>query len=211
MGRAVPAVVSPLLRIAPHGPLPDLADGDAVIFTSEAGVTAWAALGGGAVGRAWCVGVRTAAAAQTLGFEVAGVAETADALVALVAEPGPVVHLHGRFTRGDVVGRLQARGLRVSGHCIYDQVAQPLSDEALGVLGAEGAICVPLFSPRTAEILAKALPTSLRATLFVCAMSEAVAEAAADIRAADLRIAAAPTGDAMRKEVANCLTSRHVT
>lgn len=211
MGREVPAVVSPLLRIEPSGPLPDLADGDAVIFTSEAWVTALAALGGRAGSRAWCVGARTAEAAKTLGFEIDGMAETADALVEIVTEPGPVMHLHGRFTRGDVVGRLRAQGLRVSGHCIYDQVAQALSDEARRILGAKGAICVPLFSPRTAEIFAKALPTSLRATLFVCAMSEAVAEAAAGIQAADLRVAAAPTGEAMRKEVANCLTSRHVT
>lgn len=211
LGRAIPAVISPLLRIAPHGVLPDLGDVAGVIFTSEAGVAAWAALGGQARGRAWCVGARTAAAAQGMGFEIAGVAETADDLVQAVTEAGPLVHLHGRFTRGDVVERLRARGLQVAGHCLYDQVAQPLSDEAQTLLGQENAICVPLFSPRTAELLAEALPTSLSATLFVCVMSDAVAQAARGIPAKTLHIAASPTGDAMRKEVAKCLTTPHVT
>jgi len=211
MGQTVPAVMSPLLRIVPRGPFPALAEGTVVIFTSEAGVTAWQALGGENTGRAWCVGARTAAAATSLGFEVAGVAETANDLVEAITDPGPLVHLHGQFTRGDVVGRLQARGHRVTGHCLYEQVAQPLNDEARVVLGREGAICVPLFSPRTAEIFAENLPTSLRATLFLCAMSDAVAQVAGRIPGGNLRVAAAPTGDAMRKEVANCLTFRHVT
>jgi uroporphyrinogen-III synthase len=210
LGRDVPAVISPLLRIVPVGVAPDMAGAAAVIFTSQAGVEAFAALGGVASGAAWCVGDRTAQAARAEGFTVAGVAETAEALVAAVSGAGPLVHLHGKHTRGDVAERLRTRGVSVVAACVYDQVAQALSPQAEALLRAPGPVCVPLFSPRTAQLFHQALPSPLHATLFLCAMSPAVAEAAAGIPAEVLQIASAPTGSAMLKEVAKRLNAPHV-
>lgn len=210
LGRDVPAVISPLLRIAPVGVAPDVTGAEAVIFTSQAGVEAFTVLGGVAAGPAWCVGARTAQAARAAGFTVAGISETADALVAAVTGAGPLIHLHGKHTRGDVAERLRTRGFRVMACCVYDQVAQGLSPQGQALLRTPGPVCVPLFSPRTAEIFAGALPTPLHATLFLCAMSEAVAEAAAGIPAEVLQIVPAPTGSEMRKEVAKRLNAPHV-
>lgn len=212
LGHAVPTIVSPLLRVVPQGRAPDLHDAAGVIFTSQAGVAAFAHLGGRARGVAWCVGARTGAAAADLGFDVAGVAQDADGLVALVPpDGGPLIHLHGRFTRGDIVPRLQARGVTAVGACVYDQLAQPLQPTAIAALRGRGPICAPLFSPRTAELLAQALPSPVIAPVFAIVMSDAVGKALGASLGFSVQTAPTPTGSAMVEAVVNRLRGAQPT
>jgi uroporphyrinogen-III synthase len=195
-------VVSPLLDIVRLPLTQTLPKGGGVIFTSEAGVDAFGAGGRGAP--AWVVGARTGAAAARAGFDVRLVAQTADDLVAQFDGTGPVVHLHGRHTRGDIAGRLAARG--VTGCTIYDQVAAPLVPEARALLAGQGTVVIPLYSPRTADLLVRAVPAGASACLLVCALSDAVALAARPL-GGRCCTAAAPTGRAMLDLVAKCLAT----
>jgi uroporphyrinogen-III synthase len=147
--------LNPLMEIVPSGPPPELRDGDAIIFTSANGV---AAAGQGQGRAAWCVGERTCAAARAAGFSATVAGETADALVAHLAElrpAGRLVHLHGAHTRGDVAARLAGAGLSTVSRTVYDQVAVTPGPDLRAALGARRLIA-PLFSPRSATLLASA-------------------------------------------------------
>jgi uroporphyrinogen-III synthase len=148
-------VIAPLMEIVSTGGVPDLAAGDAVIFTSANGASR---AGQGNGRRAWCVGERTAAAAREAGYDACVAGRTADELVArlrAVRPAGRLVHLHGAHTRGDVVARLAADGLQVDGVAIYDQVAVP-PDAAFHAALAAAPVIAPLFSPRSAMLFAEA-------------------------------------------------------
>ena len=185
LGPAVRIVIAPLMRIEPHGPLPVLAPGDVPVFTSESGAEAFAALGGRCAGPAFAVGGRTAAAARRLGFApvVEGPGDGAGlaGLIVGTAAPGGtpdggarVWHLHGSHVASDVAALLRARGMRAEGAAIYDQVALPLSAAAQALLAGGAPVLVPVFSPRTARLLAGDLARA-RAPLGLAAISPAVA------------------------------------
>ena len=195
-GDAVDVILSPL--IAPVFPAVALPDGDfgAVILTSETGAQAAARLPG-VPHRAWCVGDRTAAAARALGFDASSAAGDADTLVtAIVAagESGPLLHLRGRDSRGDVAARLTAQAVPTAEVIVYAQEAQPLTDAARAVLAGHGPVIVPLFSPRTAQIFAATRPA---AALYIAALSPAVAAGLGDLPCRMLRCAAKPEAAAL--------------
>ncbi|MCK0169023.1 uroporphyrinogen-III synthase [Jannaschia sp. S6380] len=168
-------VISPLLRIVPVGRLPPAPE--AVLLTSANAVAVWRELGGPRGLPAWVVGYGTADLARAAGFELRGVAEDADGLARLVPDDAPpLVHLRGRVQRGDLPARLRGRGLSATDAVIYDQVARPLTAEARqAILG--GAVLAPLYSPRTAALLAEMCPPGGLANLRPIALSEAVAQA----------------------------------
>jgi uroporphyrinogen-III synthase len=172
------------------------------IFTSQAAVGA-AARAGLPPGPAFCVGARTAAAARAAGHDAEALGGDADGLVAaLLARclTGPLLHLHGRDTRGDVAARLTAGGLTTVGVAVYAQEPRPLTPAARRLLNGAAPVILPLFSPRTAEILS-AQARDVAAPLWIVAMSPAV-DAAAQVPAVLRRIAAAPTAGAMLEAVA---------
>ena len=186
--------ISPLLRIEGTGHVPPLSEG--VILTSGNAVRMLRGRSDLAGRPAWVVGARTARMAREAGFDVRAVAEDAAALVALVPDDAPpLVHLHGEVTRGDVAGRLRARGLQVAEAVIYRQVPVDLSASARALLLA-GPVLVPLYSPRSAALFARACPPAARATLRILALSDAVAQACP---AAPVAVSAAPDGEAMRE------------
>lgn len=204
-GERLRIISSPL--IAPRFLHPDLPDGAAgLVLTSETGVTATQRLqdrGAALPKRAFCVGDRTAAAARQAGFDAVSAGGDADALVAMILSlriTGPLLHLHGRDTRGDVAPRLTAGGVPTSGHVVYEQLPQPLSMDARAVLDTDGVVIVPLFSPRTASLFAATVPH--RATLWVAAMSPAVADAVAGLPVARIVTAARPDATAIRAAIA---------
>lgn len=179
-GDAIQVILSPL--ITPVFPPVTLPDGDfrAMILTSETGAQA-AARVPGVPRRAWCVGDRTAAAARALGFEALSAAGDAEALVAAIVaadEAGPLIHLRGRDSRGEVATRLTAAGLPTAEAIVYTQEAQPLSDPAHAVLQSDAPVIVPLFSPRTAQLFAATQP---KAPLYIAALSLAVAAGLGDL------------------------------
>jgi uroporphyrinogen-III synthase len=171
-------ILSPLLafRIL-DGPLPE-GPFAALIFTSAAGVLA--SHDRMAVGRAWCVGDRTAAAAREAGYTVQVAGGDAAALCqAIIAarEEGPLLHLHGRDVRGDVAARLTGAGIPTQAQAVYAQDPQPLTPEAAGLLSGAGPVLAPVLSPRTARLLvAERDRLALTAPLWFAALSSAVAE-----------------------------------
>jgi uroporphyrinogen-III synthase len=95
-------------------------------------------------------------------------------------KPQALIHLRGREARGDLAQRLSAAGVFTQERVVYAQDAQRLSDEAVSVLSGKAPVLVPLFSPRSAEILGTAWQgLATHAPLVVVAISQAVAEAAA--------------------------------
>lgn len=197
--RDVTVCISPLLRIVRTGVEPDLDGYRGAIFTSSNGVD-MAPRGEGRV--AVCVGDRTATAAQGQGWDVRQLAQTADALVALlVAAPveGPLLHIAGQHRRGDIAGRLNAAGLRTDEAIVYDQQLEPLTDAARALLAADRPVLVPLFSPRTAQQFMSG--TQDLGGVTIVAISEAVAAEVDHDRIGTMYIAQAPTSKAMQQAV----------
>ncbi|PTE22664.1 uroporphyrinogen-III synthase [Cereibacter changlensis] len=197
-GEGIRLVTSPLL--APLFLRPELPAGAAtLIFTSETGVEAFRRISAEqpqTAHSAWCVGERTAEAARAAGLSTRSADGDAEALVAQIlaaGEAGPLLHLRGAETRGEVAKQLTEEGIPATEAVVYDQRPQPLSDEALALLQGPEPVIAPLFSPRTAALLAGEL--RLRAPgapLWVAALSPAVAAAAAPLQPARSQTAAHP-------------------
>mgnify|MGYP005752537667 CR=1 FL=1 len=180
-----PAVIAPILRIEPvaHDGAA-LASAPGLVFTSAHAVPA---AGPGRGRPAICVGAGTGAAARAAGFAVTEGEGTATSLLPLIAAcPTPLIHPHGRHL---------ARALPVPGVVVYDQVPQPLTAEAAALLAGEGPVILPVFSPRSARLLAEAVG-HVRAPLWLVAISPA-ADAAFTAPAARRVLADAPSAEAM--------------
>jgi uroporphyrinogen-III synthase len=211
LGALVRPVIAPLM--APVFLPPDLPEGPfaAVIFTSATAITAVAGLD--LPKRAWCVGAQTAARASAAGFQAVSAEGDAAALVAAVlADPpdGRLLHMRGEEVRGDVAERLNSAGIETVSAIVYRQEPLALTPEAAKLLGANGGVIVPLFSPRSAVLLRQALPAGVRATLWLVAMSDAVAEAAEGLPQEALVIARRPDADAMLEAVERFAEMRRV-
>lgn len=167
--------IVPLQEIVGTGPVPELGDIRGLIFTSENAVRFFVA---GTATRnltAWCVGQRTAQAAAAAGMRVEVADGSADALVAQIqsASPAsPLLHLHGHHTRGDVAARLTVAGVPTRAAELYDQRAiNP--DPPIAELTRGRQVLAPLFSPRSAQLLAHHVAAEPIAWHFAC-LSEAV-------------------------------------
>lgn len=207
-GCTVPLTIAPILEIRPlpgalgAAPLaPDKVRG--VILTSANGVEAFAAQCD-LRPPAWCVGQSTARAAKAEGFDVCVTAVDADDLLRVMVATGtagPFLHACGRHVRGDLAQRLTLAGLPTDAVALYDQIARPLGSAAEALLQGGASVILPLFSPRSARLLAKATQRAA-APLHLVAISDAAARAWAEAedhaRAATLRCAARPDAEAMR-------------
>ncbi len=175
-------VVSPLMVTVFHTVTLPKEPLQGVILTSQTGAEAAGRLRTQLPDLAYCVGDRTAQVAREAGFRVQSAQGDAEALLALILreKPQALIHLRGREARGDLAQRLSAAGVFTQERVVYAQDAQPLSDEAVAVLSGKAPVLVPLFSPRSAEILGAAWQgLATHAPLVVVAISQAVAEAAA--------------------------------
>ena len=169
-----------------------------LIFTSENGVLAYAETNPDRNLPAYCVGQKTAQAGRRAGLVISAIAADAKALVQMVAaqkQPGPLLHLHGEHTAGDVAQCLNSAGTETEERIIYTQTPRDLTAQARSSLSSPGGVLLPLFSPRTArlfQIQAQAMEPDLR----VAALSQAVADSLAmPIRR--LEVAQRPDGPAM--------------
>jgi uroporphyrinogen-III synthase len=191
-------IVSQLIKIVPiKVTAPDV---DAVIFTSANGVDAAATMGLPAELAAWCVGGRTAQAAQQAGFAPITGPGDADGLVAhlISAHPaGTFAHIRGKHTRGDVCARMNAAGLHCQDVVAYDQQSCALSAQAHAALNADNPVVVPLFSPRTSAILSEQGP--YEAAMHVIALSNAVKKAIDPALNWDITVVSSPDGEAMKR------------
>lgn len=179
-GDRVQPVVTPLMEVRhiaaslPAGPF------GAVVLTSESGARAAAAMGASLPRRAYCVGERTASVAAGLGFDPVSADGDADALLTLLRsrpQDAPFLHLRGRDARGDLVVRLNAQGLPAQEVVVYAQEPLALTVVARAALQGTIPVVVPLFSPRSAQLLRDALGASAPAAVVqVIALSRAVAQ-----------------------------------
>ncbi len=202
--------------IAPRHLSPTLADRKwtALILTSETAVLAARRIiaDGATLPRlGFCVGTRTAEAARAAGFEPLSAQGDADALVDLILShnpSGPLLHLQGRHSRGDIAKKLISAGIETYEAIAYAQESQSLTPEATAFLTSAAPVIAPLFSPRTAQILvAECARINRTAPLTIVALSSAVAIAAAPL-AAQTTCAARPDAEAMVDAIATLLAAR---
>ena len=193
----VDIVKSPVIGIEQLSPaLPDIQP-EALILTSENGAEAAARLGLAPM-RAHVVGPRTAEVARSLGFDPAPPVPDAEALLALLMAlrpKGPLLHIRGEHASGAVGPRLSEAGIPVVELIAYAQHALAPGDEALALLAGDVPVVLPLFSPRSAALVAGwATP---RAPVHLVAISAAAAERAAGMLPASMIIAETPDGPGM--------------
>jgi uroporphyrinogen-III synthase len=205
-GDRAEVMAAPMQQIVWTRPASAIPDDTALIFTSENGVRAFLRAGAGPGRQAFCVGERTAEAARQAGMVAVSANGTVEDLVALILKSPPagaLLHLHGTHLRGDLVGRLTKAGLAVTGHVAYDQRALPLAPDARDALASPRRVIAPLFSPRSARLLAGAAP-ECRNTALPC-ISKATAMALSEPMRDRATIAEAPTGAAMLIAIARQL------
>ena len=210
---SVQVIVSPLMQTEwLHPPLPSIAFG-ALILTSETGAEAAGRLratGSPLPETAFCVGPRTSDTARAAGFQAISADGDVHALAALIraAHPqGPLLHIRGEDVAGNLSETLTLGGIETHSAILYAQRPCPLSPAALTLLQAEGPVLVPLFSPRSAQILAQALPPEAKAPLWIVAISQAAATAAPALTPARLAVAPHPDGGNMLQTVLQMLSA----
>ena len=160
------AVISPILRIQPvaHDSV-RLHGAAGLVFTSAHAVPS---AGPGKGRLALCVGGRTAQAARNAGFRTREGNGFADSLLPLIESAGvPLIHPHGRHL---------ARELPVEGIVVYDQIALDLNDDARALLAETGPVLIPVFSPRSARLLAAQIE-DCKAEIRLAVISQAAGEA----------------------------------
>lgn len=193
-----PAILSPLM--VPEFLPVRLPEAQALILTSPTAVEALRRLAQPLPRLAFCVGDATARAAQALGIQAESAKGDAEALLSLLLErrpAGPLLHACGRETRGDLAARLGAAGLPCTECVVYDQRPRPLSPEAVAALRGPMPVVLPVFSPRTAALLAAELArVGATAPLWVVAISAAAAEPMQSL-ATRLNLAAQPDAGSM--------------
>mgnify|MGYP006177829763 CR=1 FL=1 len=176
----------------------------AIVLTSETGAEAARRISAAGVklpDLAYCVGDRTAFAASGAGFHAVSANGNAANLVGdLVTRgvSGPLLHVRGKDSRGNVVENLNSAGIETFSVIAYDQREQPVSAEMRSVLRGTKPVLVPLFSPRSARMFAeKAMAAGTTAPLMIVALSVAVAKELAPLVPDRIAIAAGPGGAAM--------------
>jgi uroporphyrinogen-III synthase len=154
--------------------------------------------------RAWCVGDRTAEAAREAGLEALSAGGDAEALLRLLVEarPGRLLHVRGAHVTGNLTPRLRAAGLEADEVVAYDQAPLRLTPEALAALAGAEAVVLPLYSPRSAALVA-GQGGPWRAEVRAVAISEPTARAFA--RLAHVTVAETPTGEAMEGAIMRAL------
>jgi len=204
-----PVILAPLIEIVPLAPqVPEAA---AVIFTSQNAIAPLIAMSPAAGRRAYCVGARTAAAARAAGFEVITGAGDARALFETLRnakQTGPLLHARGAEVAAPLADWLNAAGIETIEAILYRQESRAFEPVARALIRAEKVLLVPLFSPRSARLLADeigARSSDAGPRLWVAAISEAVAEAARPLGAARLEIAPHPDAAGMEEALARLL------
>jgi len=195
---ALDIMIAPLMEIVPVEPVAPLPNAKHLIFTSANGVAQADRLDLPRTATAWCVGDQTAEAAGALGVPVENAQGNSDDLVdkMITANPsGLILHLRGAHATGQVANRLNAAGLTCEEAIVYDQ--RPVSPPAplKAVLSSNTPLIIPLFSPRSARLLATA--THLQAPATCVAISETTARLAESLFRVDVKIASFPDKNGM--------------
>lgn len=191
--------VAPLLRIRPiPQPAPDLDDVAALAFTSVNGVEAFGALTARRDRPVFTVGDATAAAARAAGFtavrSAGGALDDLAALLAGAGIAGRILASGAREPAGDLAGLLAGK-IEVQALPVYEALET-------GAAAPAAFDAVLIHSPRAGRALA-ALGSEVGRDRLAAAISPAVADALSSVQFAELRIAAAPTEDALLEALGN--------
>ncbi len=212
IGASIRVIESPLLVPKYLQPvLPDVR-WSAVIFTSVTAVAAIARLGAAALAlprKAYCVGDRTAEVARNAGFQALSARGDAGSLRACIQaehEPGPLLHLRGQISYGDVAKSLCLAGIETVDVIIYAQIAQPFSTDAKAAFWSDCPVILPVFSSRTGQIVSKELSLiSISAPIFLVSISPNVRESLFAISAAGRFVAERPDAASMLMAIQEAL------
>lgn len=207
LGLDVDAVVSPILKIEPTGAEPSPKHYRGVILTSANALQGSGANFSGLA--CFAVGDATAEEAERCGLIVNSADGTVDDLVEMIIAKKPegrLLFLRGEHSRGELAARLRDAGIDVEEVITYRQRPQPLSSQAVEALQRASSVIFPVFSPRSARLLAEALAkVPLDAQLKVIAMSDAVAAAWGEGVPAEVFVASEPNATAMVRAVERVL------
>ncbi len=160
LGLRTNVLISPILSIAPVEHQINIEAYSLLIFSSQNAVLSmrkdikYNGL------RAIAVGEKTAILARELGMQTETAGGTASELIKAVirAEPkGKALFVRGRHTRGKISEQLNLAGIETDFVIVYDQISTPLNPEALALFRGSVPIVIPLFSPRSAELVSEQL------------------------------------------------------
>ena len=178
IGPSLNILISPLFEIIPRTFDQPLSQDQIFVFSSENGVHGLTNSCTPTGQTAYCVGDRTAAAAQAAGFTaISAKGNSADLIARILADrpSAPITYAHGATVRVDIAKALRSQGLNAMNTVVYDQHPRDLSDPAKTLLCNAANTILPVFSPLTATTLSQQLPHST-SQLHVLALSTAVAD-----------------------------------
>ncbi len=211
--RGVTALLEPMLRIEfLPAQCMDLADVQALLFTSANGARAFAAASPERGLPAFAAGDATAREARAAGFlrveSAAGDAQALARLAAARCEPsaGLLLHASGEVVTGDLAGSLTEAGFRIRREALYRAcAAESFSPTFARELVAGHLRLALFFSPRTAAVFARlALRSGVEEScrsVHACVLSEAVGRALEGVAWREVRVAGRPDHEAMMAEV----------
>lgn len=211
-GAFSPLVIAPMLEIVAEPATPDFSNCQALLFTSRNGVEQCATRWPERHMPALCVGDATAKLASAHGYAAISAGGDVAALAGLAVQShlpdaGIMLHMRGAETAGDLVQSLVGEGIDAAELVIYAQNPLPLSEAARQVLSGEGPVVAPVFSPRTARLIAAeaARDPQLKfaQTTFV-ALSSAVAEPLLPIKRCEIRVCERPDAATMLDLLERC-------
>ncbi len=190
-------IISPLIEIRFRDISIDFGRFEAVAFTSQNGVRAYQYLKGPSGVTAYCVGDKTAEFAASIGLHAVsakGTVEDLDRLISQATSQERILHLSGAHR----AGTLHDSVIRVTA---YDQIETQLNAEAWTALGVSDDLVIPLFSPRTAQLMQKQLYESVRSSLHVVCLSASVAAQLDPKKFSSLHLCDGPTAALMRDKM----------
>ena len=216
--RDVECVIAPVMTVVFDENLAIGLDGvQAVLLTSANGARALARSTERRDLSVLAVGPATAAEARELGFaSVATAGGDVDKLADLAIErlrpaAGPLLHVAGSVTAGDLAGRLESADFTVERAVAYRaQALASLPSAAHDALTHDAVQGAVFFSPRTAAVFVKLARAAgvegrLQGLRAFC-LSQAVAEASQSATWREVLVAAQPDGGALIDLICSALT-----
>ena len=186
-------ITSPVLEIKFFKRPKTLKQIHCVIFTSSNGVKAAGQATNSHI-KALCVGDRTTNLASSLGYSAEKFGDNVEQLLNRLCKgekiDGDILHIHGKYTKGDLTNELREAGFLCNEWIGYDQIAQNLSLPALSAFKKGNKVILPIFSERTALLLKEQIPNFDRC--HIIAISSAVANVFLKVRTSSISEAQTP-------------------
>lgn len=180
MGDRLAVCMSPVMEIQARPDPIDFGDAKGLIFTSIYGAQVASAATARRDLPVFCVGRATCQVAMEAGWDAVVAGHNAESLIegiVALAPQGPLLHLRGNHSIGEVAARLSAAHIPTLERVVYDQVLTDLDDAANALFLGEAPVIVPLFSQRSAVQFGHQVEGQAegRAPLYFVALSAAVA------------------------------------